>query len=108
MKIVKITIIILVLIVAVIVYLQYPKLNMISGYAAKNMAWWLGAFPMMLYLYFSGGTSFKIVVLGTFGLVVLSFIYYLRAITEEKHLSIDPAYREYCETVKYRFIPGVL
>jgi CubicO group peptidase (beta-lactamase class C family) len=38
MKIVKITIIILVLIVAVVVYLQYPKLNMISGYAAKNMA----------------------------------------------------------------------
>lgn len=34
-------------------------------------------------------------------------IYYLRAITEERHLIKDIAYREYAKRVKYRFIPKV-
>ncbi len=33
------------------------------------------------------------------------FIYYLRAITEERHLIQDPAYEEYTKKVKHRFIP---
>ncbi len=33
------------------------------------------------------------------------FIYYLRAITEERHLIKDSEYQQYCEKVKYRFIP---
>jgi protein-S-isoprenylcysteine O-methyltransferase Ste14 len=36
-----------------------------------------------------------------------SFIYFLRAVTEERHLSSDPDYLAYCKRVPYRFIPGV-
>jgi len=32
-------------------------------------------------------------------------IYYMRAMTEEKHLEIDPDYLEYKKKVKYKFIP---
>ncbi len=34
-------------------------------------------------------------------------LYYLRALTEEKHLLKDPDYQAYCKKVTYRFIPGV-
>ena len=33
------------------------------------------------------------------------YLYYLRSITEERHLIKDPVYKEYVEKVKYRFIP---
>jgi protein-S-isoprenylcysteine O-methyltransferase Ste14 len=36
-----------------------------------------------------------------------SLLYFLRAITEERHLGNDPDYREYCKKVRYRFVPGV-
>jgi protein-S-isoprenylcysteine O-methyltransferase Ste14 len=35
------------------------------------------------------------------------YIYYLRAITEERHLLQDEKYQEYCKKVKHRFIPKV-
>jgi len=38
MKTIKIILLILVVIITVVAYLQYPKLNIISGYAAKNMS----------------------------------------------------------------------
>ncbi len=34
--------------------------------------------------------------------------YYLRAITEERHLLQDPEYQEYAQKVKYRFIPKLI
>jgi protein-S-isoprenylcysteine O-methyltransferase Ste14 len=42
--------------------------------------------------------------------IMLGFvlIYYLRAWTEERHLSMDPDYIEYKKKVPYKFIPGVL
>ena len=33
------------------------------------------------------------------------YIYYLRAITEERHLIKDEKYQEYCKKVRHRFIP---
>jgi protein-S-isoprenylcysteine O-methyltransferase Ste14 len=33
------------------------------------------------------------------------YLYYLRAITEERHLISDKKYQQYVEQVKYRFIP---
>ena len=36
-----------------------------------------------------------------------NMIYFLRAMTEERHLRADPDYRAYCEHVPYRFIPGI-
>ncbi len=38
MKLLKRVLLILVLVIGVVIYLNYPKLNIISGYAAKNMA----------------------------------------------------------------------
>ena len=47
----------------------------------------------------------------TFACIAISFytlIYYLRALTEERHLSQDPDYREYQKKVKWQFIPGII
>ncbi len=64
------------------------------SYTAKNIAWWVTVLPIMnIYVFLS--------------MLVWSFVYYLRAITEERHLLSDPDYREYCRRVRYRFIPYV-
>ncbi len=63
-------------------------------YASKNLAWWLSILPI-----FSIGAFLS--------MLAWSFIYYLRAITEERHLLADPEYRAYAKEVPYRFIPGV-
>jgi protein-S-isoprenylcysteine O-methyltransferase Ste14 len=42
------------------------------------------------------------------GMVIMSAVYYRRAVTEEQHLSRDPEYRKYMKRVPYRFIPGIL
>jgi hypothetical protein len=64
------------------------------AYIAKNLFWWLSLLPIMIdkpeaILYMTGW----------------SFLYFLRAITEERHLRQDPDYIAYCKKVKYRFIP---
>ena len=76
------------------------------AYAAKNIGWWCVGLPVALYSGFHGGLA----VAGTLtlGLAMMTGIYYLRAVTEERHLSFDPQYREYCQQVKYRFIPGII
>ena len=66
------------------------------AYASKNIAWW---FEHLQYM--KGG--FNIL-----PLICWNLIYTLRALTEERHLMKDPAYREYCKKVKYRFIPGLI
>ena len=76
------------------------------AYAAKNLAWWCVGFPTAIYAGFSEGLDQMVIYLG--GLIFLTSIYYARSITEERHLSFDPDYVEYCKHVKYRFIPGVI
>jgi protein-S-isoprenylcysteine O-methyltransferase Ste14 len=76
------------------------------AYAAKNFFWWCLIFPVVIYNATHSGL--KMAILQTLGLILITWIYYLRAITEERHLSADPYYREYCKQVKYRFIPGVM
>ena len=83
-------------------YIRHP------AYTSKNIGWWLGIFPVLIYFYISGTYSFGFVLISTIALIAQSYWYYLRAITEERHLSVDPAYLEYCEKVKYRFIPGIV
>lgn len=41
-------------------------------------------------------------------LAAAAIIYFLRAWTEERHLSADPAYVEYRKKVRWRFVPGVV
>lgn len=64
------------------------------AYVAKNIAWWTE-----FVRDFHSPWQFVF-------MAVWNYIYYMRAITEERHLCNDPDYQAYCEIVKYRFIPG--
>lgn len=44
----------------------------------------------------------------TIGTLAWISFYYLRAITEERHLMNDAEYQEYVQKVKYRFIPKII
>ena len=74
------------------------------AYFFKNMAWWLGAIPAILNNFDKSLSE------GLFALFCLSswtYIYYLRAKTEERHLlSVCPQYREYKKFVP-AFIPKI-
>ncbi len=76
------------------------------AYAAKNFGWWCVGFPMVIYQINSIG--WRAALLMFLGLCLNSWIYYWRAITEERHLCFDPRYQDYCRQVPYRFIPRVL
>lgn len=76
------------------------------AYAIKNLAWWLAGVPVFYELF---GKSVTAGLWGVFCLSGWTFLYYMRSITEERHLlAFDPAYKEYCRRVPYRFIPGVV
>jgi protein-S-isoprenylcysteine O-methyltransferase Ste14 len=72
------------------------KLVRHPAYISKVAAWWVMLIPLL--------SNNPMVVTGMF---VWTILYFLRAITEERHLSQDPDYVEYCRKVKWRFIPGV-
>jgi protein-S-isoprenylcysteine O-methyltransferase Ste14 len=60
------------------------------AYLSKNLFWWFAVLPFL-------ATTGSLVdaVRNTVILALVSGVYYWRAKTEEKHLSADPAYREY-------------
>lgn len=60
------------------------------AYVSKNLFWWLAGLP---FLATTG--SLTDVIRNTFIMAVVSGVYYWRAQTEERHLSADPAYRDY-------------
>jgi protein-S-isoprenylcysteine O-methyltransferase Ste14 len=74
------------------------------AYAGKNLAWWIA---MLTQLSLTAGWS-KGLARPILTMAFWSFIYFMRAITEERHLSNDPDYVTYAQKVRYRFIPGVL
>ncbi|MDP5241426.1 isoprenylcysteine carboxylmethyltransferase family protein [Uliginosibacterium sp. 31-16] len=76
------------------------------AYVAKNTAWWIGSIPF-IYLGFSH--SFKEGMWVLFCRCAWSFIYAMRAITEERHLRLaNNGYDEYARKVRWRFIPGLI
>ena len=82
-------------------YVRHP------AYAAKNLAWWIGALPN-LYLIFASG-NVRNAAYALLALCGWTTIYALRAITEERHLLLtDNGYAEYMARVKWRFIPRVI
>lgn len=82
-------------------YVRHP------AYAAKNLAWWIGALPN-LYLVFAGG-NVKAAAYALLALCGWTTIYALRAITEERHLRLsDNGYAQYAARVRWRFIPGLV
>lgn len=80
-------------------YVRHP------AYFSKNIAWWIWWLPLLIWNLYTGQLKHFFIVL--FSLSVWSYIYYMRAITEERHLSLDEDYIKYKKEVKYRFIPKV-
>jgi len=68
-------------------YTKHPS------YIGKNIYWWLHTVP------FVGVVGFGDLARNLLGLGFVSLIYYLRAKTEERHLSKFPEYRAYCEWI---------
>jgi protein-S-isoprenylcysteine O-methyltransferase Ste14 len=65
------------------------------AYLAKNLSWWLISMPFMVSV--SLAQSLRCCLL----LCMLNGIYYLRAKTEERHLSLDPVYRQYALFIEH-------
>jgi protein-S-isoprenylcysteine O-methyltransferase Ste14 len=77
------------------------------AYAAKNLAWWIGAVPNLLLIFAAGNV--RAAAYALFALAGWTTIYALRAITEERHLLLgNNGYAEYMARVKWRFIPGIV
>jgi len=66
------------------------------AYISKVLMWWIITFPV-----------FENNLLAILSMLFWTFIYYLRAMTEERHLLKDKDYQVYCDKVKYRFIPSI-
>ena len=65
------------------------RLTKHPAYIAKNLSWWLVSVPFIVDG--SVGDSLR----RCFLLLLVNFVYYLRAKTEEWHLSFDPVYVQY-------------
>ena len=72
-------------------YIRHP------AYIFKNLSWWVMGIPFII--------NFGIIAI--LSLSAWSFIYYMRAMTEERHLMADPEYIQYMQKTKYMFIPQV-
>lgn len=70
------------------------------AYASKNLSWWLAFICYML-------VEQQILWISVLVLLLINVTYLLRGITEERHLMRESHYKEYCERVRFRFIPGV-
>lgn len=75
------------------------------AYSAKILMWGIGS--VVAVKMFFQRADWSGLVFYILGAITWAFIYYMRAITEERHLYKDPEYRAYCKKVKYRFIPKV-
>jgi protein-S-isoprenylcysteine O-methyltransferase Ste14 len=72
-------------------YVRHP------AYLSKNIYWWLHTAP------FYGVIGTADFARNVAGLSLISFAYYLRARTEERHLSRYPEYREYSGAISARW-----
>lgn len=63
------------------------------AYIAKNFAWWLISVPFLSSESWEKALQHSLLLLG------LNVIYYLRAVTEERHLSLDPVYVQYANAL---------
>ena len=79
-------------------YVRHP------AYICKNIAWLIWWIPLIIVSFQNPETNTFAILLG---LIAWAFIYYMRAMTEETHLSLDPDYIIYKKQVPYKFIPKV-
>lgn len=75
------------------------------AYICKNLFWWVGGLPLAIHSLETGNWLNALLVIGS--LAAWTGIYTIRALTEERHLRADAEYREYCQQVKWRYIPRV-
>ena len=80
-------------------YIRHP------AYITKNISWWIWWIPLLIWNLYTGQIKHFLIVF--FSLSAWTFIYYLRATTEERHLSMDNDYIKYKKEVKYKFIPKI-
>jgi protein-S-isoprenylcysteine O-methyltransferase Ste14 len=66
------------------------------AYISKNLSWWLVSVP------FAASADWPHVVRSCLLLCGINLVYFLRARTEERHLSQDPVYREYAAFIARR------
>ena len=82
------------------------------AYICKNIFWIFSVLPIFFVNFHSENFDIneymKLSSLYFSSSIIYMIIYYVRAITEERHLMKDPEYREYAQKVKYRFIPGII
>lgn len=82
------------------------------AYISKILFWMFTTIPLFIVHFNGHGFSLKKYLIDVILLIItfvcLTFIYYFRALTEERHLIKDPDYQEYAKKVKYRFIPFVI
>ena len=72
-------------------YVRHP------AYIAKNLHWIVMGLPLIAVNW-----------VAALSIAGWASIYFLRAVTEERHLMTDPQYQAYCKKVPYRFIPRVI
>lgn len=80
-------------------YVRHP------AYISKNIAWLIWALPLIII---------NVINFNFFNLIIIFLslwawmsIYYMRAMTEERHLEMDKKYIEYKKKVRYKFIPWI-
>ena len=71
-------------------------------YVSKNISWWLISVPFLT------NQSPEVAVRNCLLLVGVNVIYFLRAKTEERHLSRDPAYVEYSNWIRTNGLSAML
>ncbi|MBN8432192.1 isoprenylcysteine carboxyl methyltransferase [Microbulbifer salipaludis] len=72
------------------------------AYVSKNLSWWMISMPFMVSA--SGPEALRHSLL----LLLVNFIYFMRARTEERHLSWDPTYVAYARYIEQRGLFAVL
>jgi len=78
-------------------YIRHP------AYVCKNIARWIGILPFLTQAIADANIwRFVALILGISG---VSFVYYMRALSEEWHLNEDPEYIQYKKKVPHRFFP---
>lgn len=80
-------------------YIRHP------AYITKNLSWRIWWLPFMINAI--NIWDYKKLMFILIWLSWWTIIYFLRAITEERHLSLDEDYIKYKKKVKYKFIPWV-
>ncbi len=80
-------------------YVRHP------AYISKNISWFIWTLPIII-VNIRNFNIYNLFLIFT-SISAWWFIYYMRSVTEERHLEMDKDYVEYKKKVKYKFIPKI-